>query len=78
MHPYAGFKLGPDSRIKCPGKIGRSDSQIRRSYRAKLHKMYVIFCKFRSKLAIKHTIAIKCKEKYDAVVVDCHHSLHLW
>ena len=28
-------------------------------------------------LAITHTIAIKWKEKYDAVVVDCHHSLRL-
>ena len=26
-------------------------------------------------LAITHTSAIKWKEKYDAVVVDCHHSL---
>ena len=26
---------------------------------------------FRSKLAITHTITIKWKEKYDAVVVDC-------
>ena len=38
---------------------------------------YDIFCQFRSKLAITHTIAIKWKEKYDAVVVDCHHSLRL-
>ena len=37
---------------------------------------YSIFCQFRSKLAITHNIAIK-KEKYDAVAVDCHHSLHL-
>ena len=29
------------------------------------------------KLAITHTIAIKWKEKYDAVVVDCHHRLRL-
>ena len=40
-------------------------------------KNYGIFCKFRSKLATTHTIASKWKEKYDAVVVDCHHSLHL-
>ena len=38
---------------------------------------YVIFCHFRSKLAITHTIVIKWKEKYNAVVVDCHHSLRL-
>ena len=31
-----------------------------------------IFCQFKNKLAITHTIAIKWKEKYDAVVVDCH------
>ena len=35
-----------------------------------------IFCEFRSKLAITHTIAIKKKIKYDAVV-GCHHSLCL-
>ena len=34
---------------------------------------YGIFCQFRSKVAITHTIAIKWKEKYDAVVVDCQH-----
>ena len=34
---------------------------------------YGIFCQFRSKFAITQTIAIKWKEKYDAVVVDCHH-----
>ena len=34
-----------------------------------------IFCQFRSKLAILHTIAIIWKEKNNAVVVDC--SLHL-
>ena len=38
---------------------------------------YGIFCQFRCKLAITHIIAIKWKEKYDAVVVDCHHSLCL-
>ena len=38
---------------------------------------YDIFCQFRSKLAITHSIAIKWKEKYDVVVVDCHHSLRL-
>ena len=32
---------------------------------------YSFFCQFRSKLAIQW------KETYDAVVVDCHHSLHL-
>ena len=32
---------------------------------------------FRSKFAITHTIAIKWEEKYDAVVVDCHHTLRL-
>ena len=36
---------------------------------------YDIFCQFRSKLALSHTIAIKWKEKYDAEVVDCH-NLH--
>ena len=35
------------------------------------------FYQFKSKLATTHTITIKWKEKYDAVVVDCHHSLHL-
>ena len=39
---------------------------------------YDIFCQFRSKLAITHTIAIKWKEKYDAVVVDCQHSFRLF
>ena len=34
---------------------------------------YGIFCQFRSKLAITHTLAIKWKEKYNALVVDCHH-----
>ena len=38
---------------------------------------YGIFCQLRSKLAITHTIVIKWKEKYDAVVVDCYHSLRL-
>ena len=38
---------------------------------------YGTFCQFRSKLAITHTIAIKWKEKYDSVVVDCHHNLCL-
>ena len=33
---------------------------------------YGIFYQFRSKLAITHTIAIKWKEKYVTVVVDCH------
>ena len=32
---------------------------------------YGIFCQFRSKLAITHTVAITWKEKHDAVVVDC-------
>ena len=32
-------------------------------------------CQFRSKLAITRTFAIKWKEKYDALVADCHHSL---
>ena len=36
---------------------------------------YSIFCQIRSKLAITHINAIKWKEKYNAVVVDCHHSL---
>ena len=31
---------------------------------------------FRSKLNI--TLSIKWKDKYDAVVVDCHHSLRLY
>ena len=38
---------------------------------------YSIFCQFRSNLAITHTIAIKWKGKYNAVVVDCQHSLGL-
>ena len=38
---------------------------------------YSLFCQFRSKLAIKNAIGIKWKEKYDTVVVDCHHSLCL-
>ena len=38
---------------------------------------YGVFSQLRSKLAITHTFAMKWKEKYDAVVVDCHHSLHL-
>ena len=38
---------------------------------------YGIFCQFRSKLAITHTIAIRWKEKFDAVVVDCYQTLHL-
>ena len=36
-------------------------------------QIHGIFCQFRSKLTITHTIAIKWKEIYDAVVVDCHH-----
>ena len=38
---------------------------------------YAIFYLFRSKLAITHTTATKWKEKYDAVVEDCQHSLRL-
>ena len=38
---------------------------------------YSIFCQFISKLAITHASAIKSKEKCDAMVVDCHHSLRL-
>ena len=38
---------------------------------------YGIFCQFRSILANTHAIAIKWNEKYDAVVVDFDHSLHL-
>ena len=47
----SGFKLSPDSREKRllpPGKLGRKDSQIGRSYRVN----YGIFCQLRSKLAI--------------------------
>ena len=36
---------------------------------------YDIFCQFRRKLGITHTIAIEWKEKYVAEVVDCHHTL---
>ena len=37
---------------------------------------YSIFCQFRSKFKpIKHTIAIKWKEKYNADIVNCYHSL---
>ena len=59
-----GSKLGPDS----PGKLGRSDSQIGRCYCTKITKLSVSL--------EANTIAIKWNEKYDAVVVDCHHSLH--
>ena len=38
---------------------------------------YGMFCRIRSKLAITNTIAIEWKEKYVAVVVDCHHSFCL-
>ena len=53
-----GFKLSHHSREKwllCPGKLGRSGSQI--------GKNYGIFCQFKRILAITHTIAIKGKEK---------------
>ena len=53
-------------------KLG-PDSQIGRG----LAQNYGIFCQFRNKLAIIHTIDIKWKEKYDAVAVDCHNSLSL-
>ena len=59
-----GFKLGPDSREKWllpPGKIGRSDSQIGRSYSAKLQ--HFLSVQKQIYLAITHTIAIKWKEK---------------
>ena len=39
FNPLSGFKLEPDSREKSflpPGKLGRSDSHIGRSYSAKL------------------------------------------
>ena len=36
---------------------------------------YGTFCQLRSKLANTHTITILCEEKYDTMVVDCHHSL---
>ena len=68
-----GFKLGPDSREKWllpPGKWGRSGSQIGRSYSVKLQH----FLPAKKQMS---TIAIKQKEKYNAVVVDCHHSLCL-
>ena len=73
INEYTGFKLGLDSRKKWllpQGKLGRSDSKKGRI----LTQNYGIFCLFRSKLAISHTVAIKWKEKYDAVVVDCHHT----
>ena len=35
---------------------------------------YHIFYQFRSTLVITRTVAIKWKEKYHAVVVNCHHS----
>ena len=56
-----------------PGKLGRSDSHEEEV----IVQNFGINCQFRSKLAITHTITIKWKEKYDAVVVDCHHSLCL-
>ena len=37
--------------------------------------MYSTFCQLRSKLANTHSITILCEEKYDTMVVDCHHSL---
>ena len=54
------FKLGHDSRKKCllrPEKLGRSDSQIGRSYSAN----YGFFCQFKRKLAITQAIVIKWK-----------------
>ena len=53
----SGTKLAQNFREKWllpAGKLGRSESQIGRSYSAKLRH----FCQFRSKLAIIHTIAI--------------------
>ena len=57
----------------------RKIGEKRQSDREKLQcKNDNIFRQFISKLAITYPIAIKCKEKYDAVVVDCHHSLPLY
>ena len=53
--------LGPDSweKVTFPqGKLGRSDSQIETNGEV-IAQNYNIFCQFRSKLAITHTIAIK-------------------
>ena len=50
----SGFKLGPGSREKWllpPGKLGRSDSQIGRSYSAKIMTFSVSL----EAKAIKHT-----------------------
>ena len=65
------FKLDPGSRemrLLSAGQIGEKTQSDREKLK---RKNYKTFCQFRSKLAITHTIAIKWKEKYDSVVVDC-------
>ena len=67
------FKLGPDSMetVTSPSrKITVRLGEV-------IAQNYGIFCQFRSKLAITHTNTIKWKEKYDALVVNCHRILHL-
>ena len=60
-------------KVTSPSRKIREKWQL---HREKLYTQnYCIFCQFRSKLAITHTTVFKWKEKYDAVVVDCHHSL---
>ena len=56
-----GFKLEPDSREKSllpRGILGRSDSQIGRSYRAQLQHFFVSL-ETNSRSYITNTIAIK-------------------
>ena len=74
-----------------PGKLGlRSDSQKGISCSEKFQHFYQFRSKLEIiprpdqkvlipylLLSITHTIDIKWKEKYDAVVVDCHHNSRL-
>ena len=74
--------MNQDSRISGPDSMEKwlPSRKIREKWqsdREVIAQNYGIFCQFRSKLANTHTIAIKWKENYDAVVVDCHHSLRL-
>ena len=57
--------------------VGKSDFSLQENYGEVIAQSYGIFCQFRSKLAIPNTFASKWKENYDAVVVDCHHSLRM-
>ena len=54
----------------------RKIREKRQSDREKLQRKIMAFsASLESKLAIIHTIATKWKEKYDALVEDCHHRL---